>query len=198
LQERVAASVPDSAVGANLAQALVEDPDRVETTYRAISAEYAPLRALGIVVGSSQFIVSAIMGAAGIALVYFAADFVLAAFGIRATELRYASTDAELKEFMAANQRATFARTVGAFLVLFGMFGALRQAVFVQRFFEHARRLLRELYIRTRSAEDLSRADSMLQEVLTMHGPRRGMLIARETLSTAFEFFDTSRMRPRN
>jgi Cdc6-like AAA superfamily ATPase len=194
LQERVVASAPDSAVGASLAAALVEDPDRVDTTYRAISAEYSPMRALGIVVGSSPFIVSALMAVAGVALWYFASDFVLVTFGLPTAD-GVALTNKELYEIVQAHRLTIVARFVGAALMLVGMFGVLREAVFVQRFLEHARRLLRELYIRTRSAQDLSRADSMLQEVLVIHGPRRGMLIAREVLAKAFPFFDTSRIR---
>jgi hypothetical protein len=69
----------------------------------------------------------------------------------------------------------------------------LRDLLTVQRFLEHARRLLREVYLKTRSAEALSTADTVLQEVLSAYGARVGMLRAREALAQRFPFLQTWR-----
>jgi hypothetical protein len=180
LQARLT-SVPDD-VGVPVAQAVIQEPDPLETTYFSISAEYAPMRALSHVVGTRAFIGEVVVLAVCLVCIFFASELMGLWLGIPAQLLRE-----------RAPTPVVLVRIGGSLLAVVAVLMVLRDLLTVQRFLEHARRLLREVYLKTRSAEALSTADTVLQEVLSAYGARVGMLRAREALAQRFPFLQTWR-----
>jgi hypothetical protein len=83
----------------------------------------------------------------------------------------------------------TLVKGIGALMACAGVFLGIRRLMEFARFYEHARRLLREVYIRSHSADSLALADSMLQEVMARFGPAEGLLRAREELGIRLPYF---------
>jgi hypothetical protein len=142
--------------------------DKLETTYVSITDEYKPARALRIVAGRAEFIVDVVLIAAGIAMFFIAPD-------IFDKETRYRSGKYDVYYVCMR---------IGAVALFFaGILFLIRAIIYAQRFYEHARRLLREVYLRLQEPEALNLADTTLQEVLARFGPREAMFRAREELA---------------
>jgi hypothetical protein len=185
LQQRVT-EVAEMAPGtrkAALARAIVPQ-DPLETTYGDIMMEYTPRRALRTAVRRRPiFLLAVIMICAGIFLFFMASEFFP-----DPVETSYFSFN--LARTMLFDR--LLLRSFAGVLFICGIFSLATLMLDAQRFYEHARRLLRELYIRTQSAEDLTTADTLLQEVLAEYGPLRATLRAREVLAKRFSIFNVS------
>ena len=188
--QRRATEVAEMAPGtrkAALARAIVPQ-DPLETTYGDIVAEYSPMRALRTALGRQSFLLVVILICAS-ALLFFMAPELFPDPVEKLSSNPYFSVGPTRSQLLFYR---LLLRSVAVAGLVCGIFWLVRLVLNAQRFYEHARRLLRELYIRTQSAEDLTAADTLLQEVLAEHGPLRATLRAREVLAKRFSIFDVS------
>jgi hypothetical protein len=74
----------------------------------------------------------------------------------------------------------------GFIILVFVLLQMWRKLTELDRYTDFSARILREIYLRSTSPEDLVRADSIMRDILEDMGPLRGKERAREVLSEAF------------
>jgi hypothetical protein len=96
-----------------------------------------------------------------------------------------------LEAFFFSDSKAfSFARLVlilmGVIILIVTLLQIWRRLTDLDKYTEFSARVLREIYLRSTSPEDLVRADGILRDILEEKGPRAGKNIAREVLGDVF------------
>jgi uncharacterized membrane protein YdbT with pleckstrin-like domain len=78
---------------------------------------------------------------------------------------------------------------VGVALVLFGLLHAWMRITKIEAYFDFSARILREVYIRSQSVQDLVRVDRVLRDSIENFGPLRWRQRAEERLGSEFGHF---------
>jgi hypothetical protein len=185
LEERAKAAereAPGSREAALAAAVVPTDP--LEKAYDETTYEYRPLRAARTVWGNSNFLYGVGLIVFGIGIAWILPEIFWPQPG--ATTDHTAVAQASARTDLAYR---TLVRGLGALMACAGLFLCIRRLMEFTRFYEHARRLLREVYIRSHSADSLALADSTLQEVMAKFGPAEGLLRAREELGMRLPYF---------
>jgi Cdc6-like AAA superfamily ATPase len=160
-----------------IADAIVGKPDLREKTYDEIVAEYLPNKALRVMISNDPNFIIAIGYVILGAVWTYALLFLI-----------------PVRDLFPSSFTVLIGLGFGIIAVVTGVGLIIYRAMSAQRFLNHGRRLMRELYLRSATAQELSTADRLLQELLAVRGPSSALLRAREALAKEFPMFDTSRV----